>query len=46
MLFSVRKHCCYVAGELVGIMAMTYVLVNEPTRGYGVFIDTMMDAAA
>ena len=44
MLFSVRKHCYYVAGELVGIMAVTYVLVNDPTRGYGIFIQTMLDA--
>ena len=43
---GVRKHCCYVAGGLVGIMAITYVLVNDPTRGYGIFIDTMLDAAA
>ena len=31
-------------GKLIG--AVTHVLVNDPTRGYGVFIDTMMDAAA
>ncbi len=31
-------------GKLVG--AVTHVLVNDPTRGYGVFIDTMLDAAA
>ena len=40
--FSVRKH--YVAG--VGMIAVTHVLVNDPTRGYGIFIDTMLDAAA
>ncbi len=31
-------------GKLVG--AVTHVLVNDPTRGYGIFIDTMLDAAA
>ena len=31
-------------GKLVG--AVTHVLVNDPTGGYGVFIDTMLDAAA
>ncbi len=31
-------------GKLVG--AVTHVLVNDPTRGYGIFIETMLDAAA
>ncbi len=31
-------------GKLVG--AVTHVLVDDPTRGYGVFIDTMLAAAA
>ena len=31
-------------GKLVG--AVTHVLVNDPTRGYGIFIDNMLDAAA
>jgi stage IV sporulation protein B len=31
-------------GKLVG--AVTHVLVNDPTRGYGIFIDSMLDAAA
>ncbi len=31
-------------GKLIG--AVTHVLVNDPTRGYGIFIDTMLDAAA
>ena len=31
-------------GKLVG--AVTHVLVNDPTRGYGIFIKTMLDAAA
>ena len=31
-------------GKLVG--AVTHVLVNDPTRGYGILIDTMLDAAA
>ena len=30
-------------GKLVG--AVTHVLVNDPTRGYGIFIDNMMAAA-
>ena len=31
-------------GKLVG--AVTYVLVNDPTTGYGIFIENMLDAAA
>ena len=31
-------------GKLVG--AVTHVLVNDPTRGYGIFISSMLDAAA
>ena len=30
-------------GKLIG--AVTHVLVNEPTRGYGIFIENMLDAA-
>jgi stage IV sporulation protein B len=30
-------------GKLVG--AVTHVLVNDPTRGYGIFIEDMLDAA-
>ena len=30
-------------GKLVG--AVTYVLVNDPTRGYGIFIENMLEAA-
>ncbi|MBE6884785.1 MAG: SpoIVB peptidase [Ruminococcaceae bacterium] len=30
-------------GKLVG--AVTHVLVNEPTRGYGIFIENMLEAA-
>lgn len=30
-------------GKLIG--AVTHVLVNDPTTGYGVFIDNMLDAA-
>ena len=30
-------------GKLVG--AVTYVLVNDPTRGYGIFIEDMLNAA-
>ena len=31
-------------GKLIG--AVTHVLVNDPTKGYGIFIDNMLDAAA
>ncbi len=31
-------------GKLVG--AVTHVLVNDPTRGYGIMIENMLDAAA
>ena len=31
-------------GKLVG--AVTHVLVNDPTRGYGIFIEDMLEAAA
>ena len=27
------------------IGAVTHVLVNDPTRGYGIFIENMLDAA-
>jgi stage IV sporulation protein B len=30
-------------GKLIG--AATHVLVNDPTRGYGIFIENMLDAA-
>ena len=30
-------------GKLVG--AVTHVLVNDPTQGYGIFIENMLDAA-
>ncbi|MBR5518825.1 MAG: SpoIVB peptidase [Clostridia bacterium] len=30
-------------GKLIG--AVTHVFVNDPTRGYGIFIDNMLDAA-
>ena len=30
-------------GKLVG--AVTHVLVNDPTRGYGIFIENMLDLA-
>jgi stage IV sporulation protein B len=26
--------------------AVTHVLVNDPTMGYGIFIENMLDAAA
>ncbi len=31
-------------GRLVG--AVTHVLVNDPTTGYGIYIENMLDAAA
>ena len=31
-------------GQLIG--AVTHVLVNDPTTGYGIFIENMLDAAA
>ena len=31
-------------GKIVG--AVTQVLVSDPTRGYGIFIENMLDAAA
>lgn len=31
-------------GKLVG--AVTHVLVNAPTKGYGIFIDQKLDAAS
>lgn len=30
-------------GQIIG--AVTHVLVNDPTRGYGIFIENMLDAA-
>ena len=30
-------------GKIIG--AVTHVLVNDPTKGYGIFIETMLDAA-
>ena len=30
-------------GRLVG--AVTHVLVNDPTKGYGIFIENMLEAA-
>ncbi|WP_306531045.1 SpoIVB peptidase S55 domain-containing protein, partial [Anaerotignum lactatifermentans] len=30
-------------GKLVG--AVTHVFVNDPTRGYGIFIENMLEAA-
>ena len=31
-------------GKLVG--AVTHVMVNDPTRGYGIFIENMLEAAS
>ena len=33
-------------GALGGYHAYTHVLVNDPTTGYGIFIENMLDAAA
>ena len=30
-------------GKLVG--AVTHVFVNDPTRGYGIFMETMLESA-
>ena len=30
-------------GKLIG--AVTHVMINEPTRGYGIFIENMLAAA-
>ena len=30
-------------GKLIG--AVTHVLVNDPTRGYGIFIENMLESA-
>jgi stage IV sporulation protein B len=30
-------------GRLIG--AVTHVLINQPSRGYGIFIQNMLDAA-
>ena len=35
---------CYPRRQLVG--AVTHVLMNDPTRGYGIFIENMPDAAS
>ena len=39
-----RKMPGTATGKLVG--AVTHVLVNDPTTGYGIFIENMLDAAA
>lgn len=31
-------------GKLMG--AVTHVLVNDPTRGYGIFIENMLDTVS
>jgi len=30
-------------GKLIG--AVTHVLINDPTKGYGIFIENMLNAA-
>ena len=39
-----RKMPGTATGKLVG--AVTHVLVDDPTTGYGIFIENMLDAAA
>ena len=52
--FSVKNCCPYLTtllsgspiiqnGKLVG--AVTHVLVNDPTTGYGIFIENMLNAS-
>ena len=41
---SARRTPGTATGKLVG--AVTHVLVNDPTTGYGIFIENMLDAAA
>ena len=52
--FFVKKCCPLLAtllsgspiiqnGKLVG--AVTHVLINDPTKGYGIFIENMLEAA-
>ena len=54
MQFSVSKYYFYLQslvsgspviqdGMLVGVV--THVLVNDPTRGYGIFAQTMLETA-
>ena len=31
-------------GKIIG--AVTHVMVNEPTKGYGIFIENMLNAAS
>jgi len=33
----------YMDGKLVG--AVMHVLINDPTKGYGIFIENMLDMA-
>ena len=41
---SARRTPGTATGKLVG--AVTHVLVNDPTTGYGIFIENMLDATA
>jgi len=41
---SARRTPGTATGKLVG--AVTHVLVNDPTTGYGIFIENMLNAAA
>jgi len=50
-----RKNCCPILTSLVSgspilqngklIGAVTHVFVNDPTRGYGIFIENMLSEA-
>ncbi|MBQ8620840.1 MAG: hypothetical protein IJ422_00825 [Oscillospiraceae bacterium] len=38
--------CVEKSVDLCGYHRITHVLVNDPTTGYGIFIENMLDAAA
>jgi stage IV sporulation protein B len=42
-LFALSGSTIIQDGKLVG--AVTHVLVNDPTRGYGILIENMLEAA-
>lgn len=41
MAITRERKSDYQEGKIVG--AVTHVLVNDPTRGYGIFIENMLD---
>ena len=42
MIFS---RCFPASVRNLGILAVTYVFVDDPTHGYGLYIEWMLDAA-